>query len=145
MTERRSAGTKDHTGGVSAVAFSPDGKTVVLVSYDGTVQLWDVETDAALQTLEGHTDCDSAVTFLPDGKPAVSIPDDETVRLWDCVSAIAFSPDGKTAVSASWDRTVRLWDAGTGAALQTLKSPYGRRQRCSLLTERQDGGVGIVG
>jgi WD40 repeat protein len=52
-------------------------------SYDRTVQLWDVETDATLQTLEGHTWLVSAVTFLPDGKPAVSIPDDETVRLWD--------------------------------------------------------------
>jgi WD40 repeat protein len=84
-----------HTHSVGAVAFSPDGKTVVSASYDKTVRLWDTETDTALQTLEGHT---------------------------DVVRAVAFSPDGKTVVSASDDGTVRLWDAGTGAALQTLEN-----------------------
>jgi WD40 repeat protein len=76
------------------VAFSPDGKLVVSGSWDHTVRLWDAETGAARQTLEGHS---------------------------DEVSSVAFSPDGKLVVSGSWDHTVRLWDAETGAVQQTLE------------------------
>jgi WD40 repeat protein len=84
-----------HSGHVSSVAFSPDGKRVVSGSWkDKTAQLWDAVTGAALQTLEGHS---------------------------RAVSSVAFSPDGKRVVSGSWDKTVQLWDAVTGTALQTLE------------------------
>jgi WD40 repeat protein len=77
---------------VSSVAFSPDGRQVI-VSSGRIPQLWDAATGAALQTLEGHSETVSLVAFLPDGK----------------------------VVSGSYDKTLRLWDAATGAVLQTLK------------------------
>ena len=63
-------------------------------SDDQTVRVWDGETGAPLQTLEGHTD-------------------------W--VSSVAFSRDGRRLASASSDQTVRVWDGETGALLQKLK------------------------
>jgi WD40 repeat protein len=125
-----------HSDWVTAVAFSPDGKTLASASYDNKVKLWDAGTGAMLQTLEGHSDRVTAVAFSPDGKALASASGDNTVKLWDAgtgavlqtleghsnwVTAVAFSPDGKALASASGDTTVKLWDAGTGTVLQTLE------------------------
>ncbi|KAF2187192.1 WD40 repeat-like protein, partial [Zopfia rhizophila CBS 207.26] len=74
--------------------FSPDGKILASASVDSTVQLWDADTGAVLQTLEGHSSRANAVAFLP---------------------------DGKVLASASGDSTVKLWDADTGVVLHTLE------------------------
>ncbi|KAK5689300.1 hypothetical protein LTR17_026358 [Elasticomyces elasticus] len=125
-----------HDGAVTAVAFSPDGKTVAFGSNDKTVRLWDAATGEERQTLEEHDAWVSTVAFLPDGKTVASGSNDKMVRLWDAatgeerqkleghdgsVSAVAFSPDGKTVASGSHDKMVRLWDAATGEERQKLE------------------------
>lgn len=43
-----------HTEAITALAFSPDGKTLATGSDDYTVKLWNVATGLMLRTIEGH-------------------------------------------------------------------------------------------
>jgi serine/threonine protein kinase len=113
-----------HTGSISYVTFSRDGKTLVTSSDDDTVRLWNVDRRTQIGTLEGHTNSVLEVAFSPDGKTLASGSTDKTVRLWNVerrtqigtlnghtnsVLEVAFSPDGETLASGGRDRTVLLW------------------------------------
>ena len=118
-----------HNDWVAAVAFSPDGKTVLTGSYDNTARLWDAASGEPQGKTMQHNDWVAAVAFSPDGKTVLTGSYDNTARLWDAVNgeargkimqhgkkvnAVAFSPDGKTVLTGSDDKTARLWDAASG-------------------------------
>jgi roadblock/LC7 domain-containing protein len=124
-----------------AGAFSPDGRTLLAVSVDGTARLWDVATGTTTGPVFRHQDAVQAGAFSPDGKTVLTGSDDRTAQLWDAatgkaigaplhhqiaVQHVAFSPDGKTLLTVGggmfW-----LWDAATGkaiGALSQLESPF---------------------
>jgi WD40 repeat protein len=53
---------------VTAGAISPDGKSAVSASGDGTLRLWDFTSGDALVTISGEGEFYTSVAFSPDGR-----------------------------------------------------------------------------
>jgi WD40 repeat protein len=137
-----------HSGVVSAIAFSPNGRLVATASWDKTVKLWDVATRREIRSLEGHSDSVLVVAFSSDGKLLASGGTDTLVKIWDVetgrqvrtidghkgnVRTLAFSPDGTMLAvggdlpkgltrADELDDTMEVWDVTTGRMLHKLDS-----------------------
>jgi WD40 repeat protein len=72
-----------HEGEVTALTFSPDGKSLLSGGSDRTVRLWDVGTGKERRVLRGHRGDVRLAVFGPDGKTAVTSARDMTVLIWD--------------------------------------------------------------
>jgi len=72
-----------HKAEVRSVAFTSDGKSLEIGSDDGTVRLWNVDTERAHTTFKARSNSETSVAFSPDGKTLATGSSDGTVRLWD--------------------------------------------------------------
>jgi serine/threonine protein kinase len=112
----------EHSEGMLAVAFSPDGQLLATGLGSGTaggkigkVKLWDAQTGTLKWAVNGHSDFATSVVFSPDGTTIASGSFDKTVKLWDVASgqlrkslpqqgkvyAVAFAPAGGMIAVAS--------------------------------------------
>jgi WD40 repeat protein len=113
-----------HESPVMAVAFSPDGKTVLTGCLDGTVRRADAATGRLLGPPEKHQDPILCLAFSPRGDTYAAGGKAGGLYLHDAASGrvlgqlshrnavlcLAFSPDGSKLLSGSADRFARLWD-----------------------------------
>ena len=120
-----------HAAPLLALAYSPDGKRLAVLSGDlrglpadlklpTEVKIWDTETGRELLTYRRHTL--NALAVKSDSKPGIG--------------AVAFSPDGKTIASAGTDKEIRLWEADTGQDIRTLN---GHKNTIASLAFSPDG------
>ena len=65
------------------VQFSPDGKTIVSTSRDGTVTVWDAGALTPRETLRGHSDSVWQPVFSPDGRTLYTTSSDGSAIVWD--------------------------------------------------------------
>jgi WD40 repeat protein/serine/threonine protein kinase len=119
---------KGHAGLITAIAFSPDGQTLVTTALDKTMHLRDAATGREKATLGAATTPVASLAFSRDGKTLASGNSDGTVRLWNAktgqlqatfmghvnlVTSVVLALDGRTLASASGDGVIKLWDAAT--------------------------------
>jgi WD40 repeat protein len=141
---------RGHAGGLTAVAFAPDGRLLATAGRDRAVRVWDA-AGKAVRVLKGHAGPVTCLAFAPDGRALAAGGGSYSAeagrwnsgeaRLWDvasgaellavdrhtdAVAAVAFAPEGRVLATGSWDSTVRLWDAGGGQELTSLLGHSGR-------------------
>ncbi len=61
-----------HEGQVYAVAFSPDGRTLVSGGQDGTIRVWNPMDGQLLHMIRAHDSCTNDLDFSPDGRTLAS-------------------------------------------------------------------------
>merc|ERR1719230_2242861 len=81
---------RGHSGGLRAIAWSPDGSQLSTASVDATAQIWQA-CDSSLSewdvegTLVGHTDAVRSISWSPDGSKILTGSEDKNARIWQLI------------------------------------------------------------
>ncbi len=143
---------KDKTHhGITALAISPGGDTLLTGAWDRKLKLWSVSSeDKRPLVLSGHqADIRSAV-FLKDGKRLVSSSSDGTIRVWDKKSGqliatlisnkgdewIIITPEGFFTASKNG---AKMLSVVQGLELSTIDQLYNALYRPDLVREKLAG------
>ncbi|MBW0487693.1 hypothetical protein O181_027408 [Austropuccinia psidii MF-1] len=133
-------GHSDRIGGLAwhpgaTISQTPSTVNFITGGADAKVQLWSLENDGPLQTLQGHTGRVCRVAFHPAGHHIASSSFDTTWRLWDVetgaelltqeghsreVYSLEFQPDGALLCSGGLDAIGRVWDLRSGKTVMVL-------------------------
>ena len=120
---------------ITAMIFSPDGRTVLAGDVDGRIRTWDAATGNALGPSRAVRRIPFHLEYSRDGSRFLTVASSDLTRdwarvqLWDAatlnplgpplpqrvaVPAAAFHPSGRIIAAGGRDGVVRLWDVATG-------------------------------
>ncbi|MGJ5672733.1 MAG: WD40 repeat domain-containing protein [Nostochopsis sp.] len=124
---------------VNALAFSPDGHTLVSAGADSTIKMWHVGARDLIDILHKHHGMVRCVAFTPDGRMLATGGDDRTICFWDLMQrrvivalslddtaahSLALSQDGEILVTGSY-RKIKVWEV--------YQQPEGKAPNAELL------------
>ncbi|MBE7383122.1 MAG: AAA-like domain-containing protein [Leptolyngbya sp. SIO1E4] len=118
------------------VAFHPQLPLLAATNLDGSLQIWDLESKALVQTIQAHEGAAWSLAFSPTGEFLVSGGADHHAKVWNLdgillrtlsghqsmVWQVAVSLVDQTIASVSLDNTAKVWTTD-GQLLSILPGP----------------------
>lgn len=143
----------EHTGEVTAVAFSPDGRHLLTGSGDKTVLVWDTES-AGIEPnrLLGHASGIRAVTLSSDGLRVHVFDFNGNAYIWDIRTSrivvastsgadsyglASFSSGGTYAAISDESGALRVWDANAARTFLNLRDRNSTRVSAMLWSQQR--------
>ena len=128
---------KEHAGNVTAVAISPDGKTLATAGKDKSIRFFDLATGRPAAVIR-HESAIWSVGYSGDGKSFAASDGDKNVIVWDSetrkeratlkdfeapVAMLALSPDGSLLATFEDGLQVpHIWELPSGKARAVLEA-----------------------
>jgi WD40 repeat protein len=157
-----------HSAMIRDVMFTPDGKTLISVSLDKTIRVWDVVTGDLIKTLrgqigDGEEGMLNAGSFSPDGNTIAvggygsggadyiqifNLATSKQIGLLtghtNVIIDLTFSQDGNWLASGSFDRTVRIWDVSETLILGGIGGGFLKNSPIVTLEGHSDAVYGVA-
>jgi WD40 repeat protein len=129
-----------HGGMIDSLAFTPNGKTLVVCARGDGLRFWDTATGKESRRFPARIQAQS-LALSPDGKflamfDRTTNPGDAPIALREFAtgrlirrfgqkghyySSLLFSPDGKALAAFRWAKSIDLWDPESGRLLHSLE------------------------
>lgn len=123
-----------HLNSVFALAYSPDGKTIVSGGRDASLKFWDTEKFEIQQNIAAHMYAINYLSFREDGKYFVTCSMDKSIKVWDMeafkllkvidkaryvghgtsINKVLWTKNKDQVVAISDDHTVSVWEINIG-------------------------------
>ncbi len=125
-----------HTEGVDSLVVTPDSNSVISVSTDGTIRVWNIYKgiEEMMFRVDGSIPTTAALT--PDGQRLITGCSNGSLMIWDwrnahlittltghtgAVNSICCTPDDRYVISASSDGSLRIWELSRYGVRNVLK------------------------
>uniref|UniRef100_A0A096MDF2 TROVE domain-containing protein n=1 Tax=Poecilia formosa TaxID=48698 RepID=A0A096MDF2_POEFO len=109
--------------GVSSCVFLNDA-WLVSTSFDGRLEVWDVQNGCRTALVDGHTNTITASDITPDRKHLATVSLDLTLKVWSSAKAnevaslpstspfncVTFDPEGHLLAAGCWNGNVIVWN-----------------------------------
>ncbi len=128
-------------GGISTMAFSPNGLALAVYSRDGTLRVYRLPDDDEVLLIAGHSGAVNDLAFNPTNDVLITADEDNFVHLWQVdleagaegeiaifgghtspVRKLDVSDDGQFIVTGAADGTVRVWETISGNTLRAFEA-----------------------
>ncbi|XP_029970146.1 telomerase protein component 1-like [Salarias fasciatus] len=108
--------------GISSCMFVEDGR-LATTSFDGRIELWDVENGCRTALIEGHNNAITASNISADKKHLVTVSLDFKLKVWSStkghevaslssispLNCVTFDPEAHLLAAGCWNGDVMVW------------------------------------